>query len=90
MALSDDPSQVDTPTLRASLRRDIGKATALLREAAAFLDQGMATAWELERRAEAEAARAEPVVFSDPQDPTDLRPLHERIVSPADMRTPKR
>jgi hypothetical protein len=81
--MSDDPSMTDTPTLRASLRRDIGKATALLREAAAFLDQGMATVWELERRAKAESAdNADRIVFGDPQDATDLRPLHERVVKP--------
>jgi len=46
--LSDDPTLVDTKTLLASLRRDIGIATARLREASAFPDQAMVTAWELE------------------------------------------
>ena len=81
--MSEDPSFTDTPTLLASLRRDIGVATARLREAAAFLDQAMSTAWELDRR-----LKPDRVIFSDPQDPSDLRPLHERVISPDDLRTP--
>jgi hypothetical protein len=81
--MSDDPTLVDTATLQASLRRDVGTANAKLREASDLLGQAMVTAWELQRRADdAYAAETERVMFGDPQDPNDLRPLHERVIRP--------
>ena len=57
--MSDDPSQVSTATLTASLQRDVGRANALLLEAYRFLEQATATAWELKRRdAERDTKRA--------------------------------
>jgi hypothetical protein len=50
MTDTSDPSLVDTATLLASLRRDIGQASARIHEAGNFLSEAMVTAWELERR----------------------------------------
>ena len=78
--MSDDPSLVDTATLEASLIRDLGHAQAATREAHRWLQAANVTAWELKRRGE--AGRAAPAVFGDPNDPDDLRPLHERVRPP--------
>ena len=57
--MSDDPSQVSTDVLTASLQRDIATANAKLIEAFRFLEAATATAWELKRR-EAEKKAPDP------------------------------
>lgn len=48
--MSDDPSQVDTPTLVNSLIRDIDEAQSRARQAYEWLTQARVTAYELKRR----------------------------------------
>jgi hypothetical protein len=49
--MTSDPSMVDTPTLFASLNRDLAMAQSELRQANAFLNEARATLFELQRRA---------------------------------------
>jgi len=48
--MSEDPTQVDSLTLLASVRSDIGKARGKITEAWRFLDFAMVALWELEER----------------------------------------
>jgi hypothetical protein len=63
--MSDDPSQVDNPTLERSLARDLAAAQGCLQEAQRWINQAVATAYELNRRrqdgppADSRASRAQ-------------------------------